>query len=89
MAQGKVNLAQKIGTDYIKLGIFLLKDVNADRTIAIEKEYREKAEKINIEVFRQWVKGTGLKPVTWATLVQVLREIGLDVLAEDVQHCYG
>jgi hypothetical protein len=85
MASGNVNLAQKIGTDYMKLGIFLLKDDNADLTIALEKEHHGNAEHINMAVFRQWVKGNGLNPVTWATLVHVLHEIGQGALAEDVQ----
>jgi hypothetical protein len=90
-ASGRVNLAEKIGTDYMKFGIFLLEDDDGDRTNAIVKELHERAENINIEVFRQWIKGKGLKPVNWTTVVQVLQDIGLGMLAEDVKKtkCYN
>jgi hypothetical protein len=85
MASGKVNLAHKIGTKFTDFGILLLEDDNGDRTEAIVRELRDRAEDINKRVFRLWVKGEGLKPVSWATLVGVLQDIGLNTLASDIQ----
>jgi hypothetical protein len=85
MASGKVNLAERIGTNYKNFGISLLDDDVGDRTETIEKEHREKAMDINREVFRQWLKGTGLQPVSWATLVRVLQDIQLKKLADDIR----
>ena len=84
MASGKVNLAQKISR-YDDFGILLLEDDNGDRTDAIVRELHERAEDINKRIFRLWVKGEGLKPVSWATLVSVLLDIGLNALARDIQ----
>lgn len=75
-----------IGTKYTFFGIVLLKDDNGDRTDAIVRECHERAEDINIKIFRLWVKGGGLQPVSWATLVGVLQDIGLNMLAKDIGH---
>ena len=84
MAVGRVNLAQKIGTAFENFGILLLGDNDGDRTDAIVRELRERAEDINKRIFRLWVKGEGLQPVSWATLVGVLHNIGLNTLARDI-----
>ena len=84
MANGKVNLAQRI-VRYDDFGILLLEDDNGDRIEAIARELHERAEEIIMRIFRLWAKGKGLKPVSWATLVSVLQEVGLMALAEDIQ----
>ena len=84
MLSGKVNLAQRI-TRFQDFGIIILKDNEGDRIYAIMREHRDRAEDINMSVFRSWVKGEGLKPVSWATLVDVLQDIGLNTLARDIK----
>ena len=84
MSSGRVNLAQRI-CRFHDFGIFLLEDDNGDRTEAIVREHRDSAEDINRNIFRLWVKGKGLKPVSWATLVDVLQDMGLYILARDIK----
>ena len=86
MPSGKVNLAQRI-CRFHDFGIFLLEDDNGNRTEAIVKEHRDRTEDINRNIFRLWVNGAGegLKPVSWATLVGVLLDIGLNTLARDIK----
>jgi hypothetical protein len=84
MSSGKVNLADKIGVSYFKFGVLLLKD-DGDQVAAIEKEMGKKASDINLEILRLWLKGKGRQPVTWATLVTVLQDIGLEKLAKDIE----
>ena len=43
------------------------------------------AERINEEILEKWLVGKGKQPVTWATLVEVLRDIELSVLADDIE----
>ena len=42
-------------------------------------------EQINIAILREWVIGRGKKPVTWTTIVEVLRDIRLSTLAGDIE----
>ena len=83
-ASGKVNLAQRISR-YDDFGILLLEDDTGDRTDAIVRELHYRAEDINKRIFRLWMKGEGLQPVSWATLVDVLQDIGLNTLARDIK----
>ena len=47
-------------------------------------QFQNDPEQINEEILRQWLSGKGKQPVTWATLVEVLRDIGLSTLAKDI-----
>ena len=63
----------------------LLKDENGVQIAAIEREQEKRTMDINREIFRLWVQGRGRQPVTWATLVAVLREIQLMTLASEIE----
>ena len=40
---------------------------------------------INIEIIEEWIAGKGKHPVTWKTLIKVLRDIELSTLAEEIE----
>ena len=80
--KGKVNLADEIGCSYWKFGVLLLDDDSGKRISAIELEYRHNAERIVCRVFQLWLEGKGKQPVTWSTLVTVLQDIDLNLLAK-------
>ena len=79
-----INIPQEIGIKYLQFGILLLEDSTGSRLKMIAHKHRENAEQINMEIFQEWLIGRGKQPVTWATLVEVLRDIGLSVLAGDI-----
>ena len=79
-----MNLAEVVGTKYTKLGLFLLKDETGTKVDALEREHLKNAEKINEVIFREWIKGGNLTPVTWETLLGVLEKIGLVSIAKDI-----
>ena len=39
---------------------------------------------MRMEIMRGWRRGKGKKPVTWRTLIEVLRKIELNELADDI-----
>ena len=51
---------------------------------AIAHKHSNDAEQINLMILQEWVGGRGAKPVNWQTLVEVLKDIGLTVLAGDI-----
>ena len=71
----KVNVAVEVGVRYSRFGIFLLNDANGAIVQALEMEHLRNAERINMAILQRWLQGTGVKPVTWSTLVDVLRTI--------------
>ena len=83
--KGKINIALEIGTKYMNFGILLLKDKTGAKVAAITDKHKGNAELINIEILQEWVSGRGKKPVSWRTLIEVLRDTGLGVLADDIE----
>jgi hypothetical protein len=65
---------------YFDFGVLLLGDDDGNKITATKEEQRD----INREVLRLWLSRKGRQPVTWATLVSVLQDIGLVKLAEDI-----
>ena len=69
----------------MNFGILLLKDETGSNVAAITNKHLGNAELINIEILQEWVSGRGKKPVSWRTLIEVLRDTGLGVLADDIE----
>ena len=63
----------------------LLDDPNAFKVCNIEEKHRGNAERINTEILQEWAAGRGMKPVSWETLSEVLRDIQLAVLANEIK----
>ena len=82
--QKTLNIIQRTSTHYINLAMFLLNDENCDIVHILEIQYQHDPERIVREVFKKWLSGTGKKPVTWKTLVDVLRDIQLNSLAYEI-----
>ena len=81
---GTINIIQRIGPYHTEFGIFLLNDKNGVITAAIAQECMGNAYQINQEVLMKWLQGKGRHPVSWKTLVDVLKSIELNVLATDI-----
>ena len=75
----------EIGTKYVQFGTFLLDDRNGSRVKVMAHKHHYDAEQINTEILQAWLTGTGRKPVTWATLVEILHDIELSTLAGDIK----
>ena len=80
----KMNIAVQIGIHYTKFGIFLLEDHGGAIVSALEHEHHWNAEKINMAILQRWLEGKGAKPVTWSTLVTVIRSIEMNDLADTI-----
>ena len=76
-----INIIQRMGTSYEKLGMFLLEDDNGDIVDSLKEACHQDPIQITTAVYKKWISGTGRKPVTWQTLVDVLREIDLNRVA--------
>ena len=49
------------------------------------RKHHYDAEQINMEILQEWLAGRGKQPVTWATLVEILRDIELTALANEIE----
>ena len=82
---GNMNIAQQIGASYTVFGTLLLNDDNQERVTALANQFRNEASEVNMAILREWLKGSGVKPVTWSKLVEVLKKCKLDELAEKIE----
>ena len=82
---GTINVIQRIGFDYSIFGIFLLNDDNGTLVDALKSEHHHNAENITKAIFQKWLEGKGKTPVSWATLIDVLRMSCLDELADEIK----
>ena len=81
-----LNIIDQIGTTYRMLGTMLLNDDNGALTEAIEQRFNQRASDINYEILKRWLQGGGKSPITWMTLVKVLRQIQLKELARKIEN---
>ena len=83
--EGEVNIFRKVGRKYHDFGIVLLNDADGSQIDIIVSEFREDPYRINQEILKIWLQGRGGGPVTWTTLVKVLKTIDLKVLAQSIE----
>ena len=84
-ASGSINVLERIGTHCRELGVLLLDDTTGEITKAIIERYHNDATAVMFEVFEKWIQGKGKLPVEWATLVEVLKDIGLSELVKEMK----
>ena len=83
---GRIDIAEEIGSDYEKFGILLLEDKTGNKVKNIKVSEHEDPLLITVEILRQWLIGKGKEPVTWQTLLKCLEATGLNVLAKNIDH---
>lgn len=80
-----IHIPVELATDYFEFGTFLLDDKNGSKVKIIAHNHLNNAKEINTEILQEWLTGKGKKPVTWATIVEVMRDIGHFTLARDIE----
>ena len=84
----QLKIPDEISTNFHDFGTHLLRDTTGSRVENIE--YDQKAVvKINQKILQEWLKGGGRTPVSWTTLIQVVRQLGLHLLAEKIEAHLG
>ena len=81
---GNISIPKQISTKYFLFGVLLLNDETGAEVSAIVTKYRDDAVQINLEILRLWIGGKG-KPLSWYTLIDVLKAVELNTLASDIQ----
>ena len=69
----------------MKFGILLLKDTSGAKIHDIARKHRQDGMEITIEILKEWLAGKGKQPVTWWTLIEVLKDVEFSELAKDIE----
>ena len=75
---------QKVGTNYLNFGIFLLNDEDGSQIQIIDNDCNGQCERIMCKILSDWLQGKG-KPVAWKELIETLRDCDLNELADTIQ----
>ncbi len=67
---------------YFEFEALLLGNTSGSRISSLEKECGKNVKDINTKVLQEWLRGGGMQPVSWMTLVSVLKDCGLTTLVD-------
>ena len=81
----RLNIVQRTASHCAELAMHLLYDVNFDTIASLEVRFYHNPERIATAVYMNWISGTGRKPISWQTLIGVLRDIQLNSLADEIE----
>ena len=77
----EVNILEEVGVKYYDFGIRLLQDSYGNKMSIIDKDHKSDTIGIVREIVKLWLNGEGV-PVSWESLVSVLRSIKLGRVAD-------
>ena len=80
-----INIREKVGSKFEDLGIVLLGDDDGSLVDQIKEDCHHKSADIVGDILKRWVRGKGKQPVTWRTLTDCLKTIGLSPLASSIE----
>ena len=81
----EVDIIAELAPNYPDFGTLLLNDKTGSIIDSIEIQFRENPYRITRQILKRWLQGHGRGPVTYATLVKILRKTGLNVLAKTIE----
>ena len=79
-----VNICSRVGDMYTMLGVLLLQDEDGALVQAIVSQHLLNASNITLDILSRWLRGEGKQPVTWQTLTDTLKDVGLVELASSI-----
>ena len=79
-----MKIHERVGSNYIEFGTYLLNDGTGCRVDALEIECLGKPDRITLKILQDWVRGKGIE-LSWVALIKTLRKCELSVLAEQVE----
>ena len=81
----RLEIIDSIAPDWKDFGIHLDFD-KTGRTIArIAREHHDRPIDCCTEMMQEWLKGRGRQPATWATLIDLLKNGKMNVLAQELE----
>ena len=82
----RLRIPERIGPIYyIIFGTLLLQDDTGSLMNSIQKQYSGNIEYIIVQILRMWLQGKGVQPVTWGSLIRVVRQCQSNILAADIE----
>ena len=86
--QQKIHVIKSLATNWRSVGILLDFDADGTELDIIEKDHSSSVARCQA-MFQHWLKGNGLEPCSWRTLIGVLEDCDQEDLAKDIQRAFS
>ena len=80
----KIEIVKTVATKWRDVGVLLDFDAKGDTLDRIEAD-RKGVESCSQSMFQHWLKGNGVRPASWATLLEILEDSRFVSLAADIR----
>ena len=84
-AGGKIQIIKRVAPNWRGLGILLDFDEAGAQLDIIDSKHRGDPEACCQAMFQYWVKGNGVTPCSWNTLIELLDDCDQQALAKEIQ----
>ena len=81
----KIRIIKRLAAYWRKLGLILDFDESGSQLDIIEQKCRGDPEECCREMLQYWLKGNGVKPCSWRTLIELLEDCDQQALSEEIQ----
>ena len=81
----KIRIIKRLAPYWQDLGLILDFDKSGSQLVIIEQKCRGDPEACCREMLQYWVKGNGVKPCSWRTLIELLDDCDQQTLSEEIQ----
>ena len=85
----KIKIIQALAPKWHFFGYQLNFDPDGSTVDLIRQKHLNEPETACKEMFQEWFKGKGVKPVTWRKLAQLLEDFEYKKLAADIRMCFS
>ena len=80
-----IRIISTLSHKWKSVGDLLDFDSYGEKLVQIEEENRRDPEACCRDMFQWWLMGNGRKPCTWRTLIEIIKECGLEALAKEIE----
>ena len=84
----RIEIIKTLAPRWQHFGTLLSFDSNGRNVDVIRARHPGDPETGCKEMFQMWLKGRGVVPATWRTLVELLEDFGHKTLAADIRKCF-
>ena len=81
----KLKILTRVAPFWRRLGLLMDFDESGTQLDIIDAKHRGDPEACCEAVFRHWLKGNGLTPCSWRTLIELLDDFDEEVLAQEIE----
>ena len=85
----RIKIIQTLAPRWHFFGLQLNFDSNGSTVAVIRQRHLHDPESGCLDMFREWLKGNGVGPITWRKLAQLLEDFEEKKLAADIRMCFN